>query len=37
MQTYYAEGMKNLAALSVPEERLAVLKEVTSRLMFRQS
>lgn len=37
MQTYYAEGMKNLAALSVSEERLAVLKEVTSRLMFRQS
>ena len=37
MQTYYAEGMKNLAALNVPEERLAVLKEVTSRLMFRQS
>ena len=37
MQTYYAEGMKNLAALSVSEEQLAVLKEVTSRLMFRQS
>lgn len=37
MQTYYVEGMKNLAALSVSEERLAVLKEVTSRLMFRQS
>ena len=37
MQTYYAEGMKNLAALSVSEERLAVVKEVTSRLMFRQS
>lgn len=37
MQTYYAEGMKNLAALSVSEERLAVLKEVTSHLMFRQS
>lgn len=37
MQTYYAEGMKNLVALSVSEERLAVLKEVTSRLMFRQS
>lgn len=37
MQTYYAEGMKNLAVLSVSEERLAVLKEVTSRLMFRQS
>ena len=37
MQTYYAEGMKNLAVLSVSEEQLAVLKEVTSRLMFRQS
>lgn len=37
MQAYYAKGMSSLAALSVSEERLAVLKEVTSRLMFRQS
>lgn len=37
MQTYYTEAMKNLEAVQVAPEKLAVLKDVVSRLMFRQS
>lgn len=37
IQAYYTKAMANLASLSVRPERLTVLKEVSARLMNRQS
>lgn len=37
MQEYYDLAMKNLSALNVDDEKLVVLKDVVSRLMFRKS
>ena len=37
IQVYYKEAMDSLGMLNVPTERLAYLKEVCTRLMYRQS
>lgn len=37
MQGYYDKAMEHLARLSVSPEKLTVLKDVTNRLMYRQS
>ena len=37
IQDYYDQAMKDLASLSIPKERLNILKEVCERLMNRQS
>lgn len=37
MQGYYDKAMQHLSQLSVAPEKLAILKDVSNRLMFRQS
>lgn len=37
MQGYYDKAMENLSRLSVTPEKLTILKEVSDRLMYRQS